>query len=61
MAVRVNMVNKQYTILRDEYDPDSVWKRIQKGETFKTRKWSGNEIVFNADNVTNVCQERSIT
>jgi hypothetical protein len=60
MAVRVNMVNKQYTILRDEYDPASVWDRIKQGQTFKTKEWGGNEITFNPDNVTNVHQELTI-
>ncbi len=60
MAVRVNMVNKQYTILRDEYNAESVWDRIKEGRPLKTREWGGNTIIFNPDNVTNVHVEESI-
>lgn len=58
MAVRVYMVNKQYIELRDEYNAESVWERIKRGEPLQRRQY-GETVVFNEKNVTNVQEVRS--
>lgn len=58
MAVRIYMTNKQYVELQDEYDPESVWERIKREETFESRRF-GEKVVVNKENVTSVQEVRS--